>query len=85
MTPAAIDESGSNNVSTVTVNLNRAGSVATPVSPATASDYNLSTNTTLTIAAGSTTSTGAVTLTAADNTVRMADEMVECPGRRAIA
>ena len=42
---------------------------AAPVSPATASDFALSTNKTLTIAAGSKTSTGTVTVTAVDNDV----------------
>ncbi|MYD85525.1 MAG: hypothetical protein F4Y14_04690, partial [Acidobacteria bacterium] len=49
---------------------------ATAVSPATASDYNLSTNKTLTIAAGSTTSTGTVTITAVNNDVDGPDKEV---------
>ncbi len=81
LTPASIGENGGK--STVTATLDRASSEATtvtvsaaPVSPALASDYTLSTNTTLTIAAGQTTSTGAVTLTAVDNDVDALDKEV---------
>ncbi len=82
LSPAAIDESGSNNVSTVTASLNIASSVtttvtvsATPTAPATTSDYTLS-GTTRTVAAGATTSSGTVTLTAVDNTLRAANNTV---------
>ncbi len=49
---------------------------ATPQSPATASDYTLSSNLELTIAAGDTTSTGTVTITAVDNAVHGPDKTV---------
>ena len=81
LTPASIGENGGK--STVTATLDRASSEATtvtvsatPVSPALASDYTLSTNTTLTIAAGQMTSTGAVTITAVDNDVDALDKEV---------
>ena len=48
----------------------------TPESPATTADYTLSTNLALTIAAGATASTGAVTITAVDNAVDAADRTV---------
>ena len=81
LTPASIGENGGR--STVTATLNRASSAATtvtvsatPVSPALAGDYTLSTNTTLTIAAGQTASTGVVTITAVNNDVDAADKEV---------
>ena len=49
---------------------------ATAVSPAVASDFTLSTNDTLTIAAGATTSTGTVRIKAADNAVDAPDKSV---------
>ena len=49
---------------------------ATPVTPTAAGDYTLSTNKTLTIAAGATTSTGEVTITAVDNDVDTLDKTV---------
>ena len=65
-----------NQQSTVTATLNHPSSEATtvtvsvsPVSPAVAGDYTLSTNRVLTIAAGATTSTGTVTVTSVNNTV----------------
>ena len=71
--PAAILENGE--VSTVTAVLSHPTTVATtltvsaaPVSPAVAGDFTLSATTTLTIAAGGTTSTGLVTITSVDNT-----------------
>ena len=74
--PTTIDESGDDNASTVTATLSGASSqdvtlnvAAAPVDPAVAGDYALSTNKTLTITAGSTTSTGTVTITAVDNEV----------------
>ena len=76
LTPATIDESGDDNASTVTATLSGASSqdvsltvAAAPVDPALAGDYALSTNKTLTIAAGTKASTGAVTITAVDNSV----------------
>ena len=66
--------SENNGESTVTALLDRASSAATtvtvsasPVSPAKASDFKLSSNKVLTIAAEQTTSTGTVTITAVDN------------------
>ena len=83
LTPAAIDESGAANESTVTASLSGATSqdltltvAAAPVSPALAGDFTLSTNKTLTIAAGSTDSAGAVTVTAVDNSVDAPDKTV---------
>ena len=49
---------------------------AAAVSPAVAGDFTLSATTTLTLAAGATTSTGLVTVTAVDNTVASADKQV---------
>ena len=83
VSPVAIDESGATNQSTVTAGLNGATSqdltltvAAAPVVPALAGDFTLSTNKTLTIAAGATASTGAVTVTAVDNTVDAPDKTV---------
>ena len=68
-------------MSTVTATLDRASSEATtvtvavtPVSPAVAADYTLSSNLTLTIPAGETDSTGTVTITAVDNAVDAPDK-----------
>ena len=76
LTPATIDESGNRNESTVTATLSGASSEAVTltvnavaVSPAVAGDFTLSANNTLTIAAGSKASTGAVTITAVDNSI----------------
>ena len=81
LTPASIGENGGS--STVTATLDRASSAATtvtvsatPVSPAVAGDYALSTNKTLTIPADSLASTGVVTITAVDNSVDAADKTV---------
>ena len=81
LTPASIAESGATNRSTVTATLNRPSSQAVTltvavaaVSPAVSGDITLSENTTLTIAAGATTSTGVVTLTAVDNDVDAANK-----------
>ena len=72
--PASISENGG--VSTVTASLDHPSSEATTVTvtvtavaPATSSDYQLSSNLELTIAAGATDSTGTVTITAVDNAV----------------
>ncbi len=79
--PASITENGG--VSTVTATLSGASSAAVtltvaaaPVAPAVAGDFTLSTNRTLTIAAGATASTGAVTLTAVNNALDAADRTV---------
>ena len=73
LTRNTIRENGG--TTTVTARLNRASSAATritvsvtPVSPATASDYALSSNLKLTIPAGATSSTGLVTITALGGT-----------------
>ena len=77
---SSISEDGG--VATVTAQLDHASSEATvvavsvtPVSPAVSGDFTLS-GSTLTIAAGSTTSTGAVTITGIDNQVDAADKTV---------
>ena len=74
LSASTIDESGSGNVSTVTAALSHPSSEAvtvtvmlSPTLPAMASDFTLSTANTLTIAAGSTTSAGDVTITAVDD------------------
>ena len=74
-------------VATVTASLNHASSVATtvtvsvsPDAPATASDYSLSANRVLTIAAGQTAGTGEVTITGVDNDVDAADKTVQVKG-----
>ncbi len=85
LTPPSISESAgrtmvtarldhpSTAVTTVTVSV-------TPIAPATATDFTLSANTTLTIAVGSTISEGVVTITAVDNTVSEADKTVQVQG-----
>ncbi len=77
LTPAAISENGG--VSTVTATLDGESGAdttltvsVTPVSPATAADFTLSADPVLTIAAGNTTSTGTVTITAVDNNAEAA-------------
>ena len=81
LTPTSIGENGGK--STVTATLDRPSSADTtltvsvsPVSPAAAGDYTLSGNLELTVAAGETTSTGEVTITAVDNTVDALDKKV---------
>ena len=81
LTPASIAEDGE--VSTVTATLSNVSGddtvvtvSAAPVAPASSSDYSLSANTVLTIAAGATTSSGAVTITANNNTVDAPDKTV---------
>ena len=81
LTPAEIGEKGG--VSTVTATLSRASSEAVEVtvsavavSPAVAGDFSLSTNRKLTITADATSSTGRVTITAADNNVDAPDKEV---------
>ncbi|MXX06289.1 MAG: hypothetical protein F4Z71_05960, partial [Gammaproteobacteria bacterium] len=82
LSPSTIDESGSGNVSTVTASLDRASSAETTITvslpdgaPAALGD-----NADLTIAAGATTSTGAVTVTATDNTVDAPNASVAVSG-----
>ena len=81
VSPASIPENGGQ--ATVTATLNRPSSQATellvqasPVAPATAAHFTVSTNTTLTIAAGQTTSTGTVRISATDNNVDDANRQV---------
>ncbi len=81
LNPAAINENSG--VTTVTATLNGASSQATtitvaaaPGANATADDFALSSNKMLTIAAGQTTSTGTVTITANDNQVNAPDKSV---------
>ena len=87
LSPSEIDESGATNQSTVTATQNRAASTATtitvsaaPGANAVAGDFTLSNNPVLTIAAGATTSTGTVTITAVDNSVRSDDKAVTVSG-----
>ena len=85
LSSTSIGESGGS--TTVTASLDRASGQATTitvsataVSPATTGDFTLSDNTTLTIAAGDTTSTGEVTITAVDNSVDSANKSVTVSG-----
>ena len=88
LSPASIDESGG--ITTITATLDYPSSVetmitvsASPQAPATAADFDLSTNTTLAIAAGQTTSTGVVTITANDNHVKAPDKTITVQGTAA--
>ena len=81
LSPSSVSEDGG--VSTVTATLNHASSEAVVVavsaaadSPAVSGDFMLSANKVLTIAAGSTSSTGVVTLTAVNNPVDSPDNTV---------
>ena len=81
LSPASIGENGAS--STVTARLSGESSEATTitvsaaaVTPAESDDFELSTNTELTIAAGQTESTGTVTITAVDNDVDGPDKEV---------
>ena len=80
---ASIGESGAGNSTAVTALLPSALPTAVtltvsaaPVNPAVAGDFTLSANRTLTIAAGQTSSTGTVTITAVDNVVDAPDKLV---------
>ena len=82
LTPTSINESGDGNESTVTATLDGPARAAvtltvssTPGDGAAAADFD-QTGTTLTIAAGSTSSTGSVTITAVDNAVHASDKQV---------
>ena len=81
-TPATIDESGTNNVSTVTATLSTASSAVTTITVSVPEDspVTLSENRTLTIAQGTTTSAGAVTITAVDDAVYTGDREVDVSG-----
>ena len=81
--PDTVDESGAGNSSTVTATLSGRSSAeviltvaATAGANAVAGDFTLSSAKTLTIAAGSTVSTGAVTVTAVDDTKDAPDKSV---------
>ena len=81
----SISEAGG--IATVTASLDHASSESTavtvsvsPDTPATSSDYSLSTNLVLTIAADSTASTGTVTITGVDNDIDAADKTVKVNG-----
>ena len=85
LSKSTITESGG--VSTVTAELSGASSEtvtvtvsAAPVSPAVSSDYTLSANKTLTIAAGATASTGTVIINAVDNEDDADDKQVTVSG-----
>ena len=85
LSPTSVGEDAG--VSTVTATLSSVSSEAvtvtvsaTPVSPTVAGDFALSANKALTIAAGETTSTGAVTITAVDDTVDAPDKKVTVSG-----
>ena len=82
LAPAAIDESGDDNASTVSASLSGKSSeqVTVEVSVPNGSPVTVSTNKTLTIAAGSMTSTGTVALTAVDNDVDAANAAVAVSG-----
>ena len=84
---SSIAESGATNSATVTASLDRASSQQTTVTVSAApgantaaGDFSLSSNKTLTIAAGSTSSTGSVTVTAVDNSTDEADKSVTVSG-----
>ncbi len=85
LTPGSIGEN--RGVSTVTASLDRASSAVTTVTvsamavaTAVSDDFMLSTNKTLTITAGQTTSTGTVTIAANDNTVDTPSKTVRVSG-----
>ena len=75
LTPTMINESGNGNASTVTATLSGKSNTAVTLTVAAAGgdtdtgDFTVSANKTLSIEAGATTSTGAVTITAVDNNV----------------
>ena len=82
LTPATIDESGSSNVSTVTATLATASSADTTVTISAPQDapVTLSSNKTLTIVKGATTSTGEVTISAVNDAVYTGDREVTVSG-----
>ena len=84
---AAVAESGTTNSTSVTASLNHASSERTtitvsaaPGTAASATDYRLSPQRTLTIAAGATSSSGTVTITAVDNTADEPNKSVTVSG-----
>ena len=87
LSPSVIQERGSQNVATVTATQDRPSSADTTVTVsvaagtnAVAADFTTSSNKALTIAAGSTSSSGVVTVTAVDNTRDEADKSVTVSG-----
>ena len=87
LSPTSIAESGATNSSTVTASLSHPSIAATTITVgaaagtnAVAGDFRLSSNRTLTIAAGATSSTGTVTITAVDNTRDEDDKSVTVSG-----
>ena len=82
LTPGTIDESGSSNVSTVTATLATASSADTTVTISAPQDapVALSSNKTLTIVKGATTSTGEVTISAVNDAVYTGDREVTVSG-----
>ncbi len=82
LTPTRINESGDGNASTVTARLSGAASAAVTVEVSVPNNapVTVSSNTTLTIAAGETDSTGTVTITAVDNAVDGPDATVVVSG-----
>ena len=82
LSPATINESGNGNASTVTATLSGKSDrgVTVTVSVPAQSPVTLTTNKTLTFAAGATVSTGVVTVTAVDNTVDAANVVVVVSG-----
>ena len=87
---STIDESGTHNAATVTATMSPASVQSTtvtvsaaPGTNAAAGDYALSSNKTLTIAAGATESTGTVTVTAVDNALDGPDKIVTVSGTAA--
>ena len=85
--PDTINESGTGNATTVTASLSGGTSgeaitvtVSATGATAAAGDFSLSSDRTLTIAAGATTSSGAVTVTALDDTTDEPDETVTVGG-----
>ena len=83
LTPTTINESGATNSSTVTATLSGESSATVTLTVdavaganTAASDFTVSANKTLTIAAGATTSTGTVTITAVDNDADAPDKSV---------
>ena len=82
LTPAIIDESGSSNVSTVTATLATTSSADTTVTISAPQDapVALSSNKTLTIVKGATTSTGEVTISAVNDAVYTGDREVTVSG-----
>ena len=85
LTPAAIDESGELNAAAVTATLERASSEATTIEVSASGTGFRQRGTALTVAAGSTSSAGTVTLTAVDDEERNADREVRVSGRAANA